>query len=411
MPRVEWSFFLPAEDHKQLKQFVSSARSRLTLWGQAIFSVGLFGIGISSVGTQIAAYFLPSFILALFLTAWVLTLFSRPKVEAKRLLSATSAGGVFVYKVMLKNTGKRVIRNLSVYEQCLPYGLYTKTDHPEYDNFVAWLEPGEQATCTLVFRTPRRGIFELSPLLACSDFPSGLVRSVRRTGGKTKFIVYPKIVHPKDMTIDIKRTYQRGGISQSHKVGDSNEFASTRDYRHGDRLRDIHWTSTARTGNLIVKEYVEEYFVRIGFYIDTELKRFEKHRCFESRLSLCAGMCQILNRHDYIIDLFLSEKSQHIQVGRGLNSFDHILEFLSAIDGDTQVNFNQSLNHLKEYVRELSELIILLKDWDKERSQFLQRLKAIGFNVKGIIIRDKKTSLPVDDASVILYSSKDLLNG
>lgn len=409
MPRVEWSFFLPAEDHRQFKRFLSFIQSRLTPWAQAIFSVSLFGLGIASIGTQSFAYFLPCFILALALTAGILALFSRPQVEARRVLSATTAGGTFVYKIMLKNTGKRVIRNLSVYEQCLPYGLYAQTAHPDYDNFVDWLQPGEQAVCTLVFRTPRRGIFELSPLLACSAFPSGLIRSVKRTGSKAEFIVYPRAIPPKDAPVDKNRTYQRGGILESQKVGDSNEFASTRDYRHGDRLRDIHWTSTARTGNLIVKEYIEEYFVRIGFYIDTELGRFEKHACFESRLSLCAGMCQALNRRDYIIDLFLSKRSQHIRSGRGLNSFDQILEFLAGIDGDHRVDLAQSFDHLKEYSRELSELIVLLKDWDKERSQFVQRLKESGLRVKTIIIRDKKTSLPVDDDSVILYSSKELL--
>ncbi len=404
MPRVEWSFFLPAEDHHQFKRLLAFIQSRFTPWGQAIFSVGLFGLGISSVGIQSFAYFLPSFVLALFVTSWLLSLFARPRVEARRILSPTTAGGHFVYKVLVKNTGKRILRNLSLFEQCLPYGLYPDLDHPEFKNSVDWLEPGEQATCTLVFRTPRRGIFELSPLLACSDFPSGLFRSVRKTGAAAKFIVYPRIIVPEDIPVEKHRTYQRGGISESHKVGDSNEFASTRDYRHGDRLRDIHWTSTARTGDLIVKEYIEEYFVRIGFYIDTELKRFEKHLSFEARLSLCAGMCRELNERDYILDIFLSERKQHIQSGRGLNNLDRIFEFLSSIEGDRKVDFAQSLAHLKEYGRELSELIVFLKDWDRERAEFIRRLKETGLKVKTIIVRDKETTLAVDDMSVALYT-------
>lgn len=410
MPRVEWSFLLGAEDHKQVKHFLSFAQSRFTPWGQAIITAGIFSLGISSVGTQIAAYFLPSFILALFIMAYILALFFRPNVELKRILSATIAGEKFVYKVAVKNTGKRIIRNLLVLEQCLPYGLYAEPKHPEWNNFVDWLKPGEEATCTLVFRTPRRGIFELLPLLACSDFPSGIVRNVRKVGGKAKFIVYPRLIQPKKITIVKECAYQRGGILESNKVGDSNEFASTREYRHGDRLRDIHWASTAKIGRLIVKEYVKEYFVRIGFYIDTELRRFEKHRCFEARLSLCAGMCQSLVQRDYMIDLFLSERFRHIQSSPGLYNFNQILEFLSDINGDDRVDFNQSLNHLKEYTKELSELIVFLKDWDEKRSHFVQCLRETGLQVKPIIIRDKKTSLSVEDNSVILTTSKELLN-
>ena len=75
MPRVEWSFLLPAEDHKQVKWFLTYCKTRLTPWGIIIFVITLVGIAISSVGTQISAYFLPSFILALLITAYILSLF------------------------------------------------------------------------------------------------------------------------------------------------------------------------------------------------------------------------------------------------------------------------------------------------------------------------------------------------
>ena len=408
MPKIEWSFFLPAEDHRQLKSFMVFTHSRFTPWGQAILGAGIFSVGISSVGTQIAAYFVPSFVLALLITSYLLTLFFKPRIEAKRILSPTTAGGKLVYKIVVKNTGRRTIRNFSIFEQTLPYGLYPEYNHPEYRNFIDWLKPHEQATCSLVFRAPRRGVFELAPLLAGSEFPSGIIRGLRKVGAKAKFVVYPKIIVPQELVIEKGRTYQPGGILESNKVGDSNEFSSTREYRHGDRLRDIHWASTARTGRLIVKEYVEEYFVRIGFFIDEELRRFEKHRAFEARISLCAGLCQALMQRDYVLDVFLSEKPKHIQSGRGLHNLAEVLEFLAGIEGERRVGFNAAFQHLKEYGRELSQLIVFLKDWDEPRSQFVSRLKQTGLQVKPIIIRDQKTTLPVEDRSVILYTSKEL---
>lgn len=410
MPRVEWSFLLPAEDHKQIKWFMAYCQSRLTPWGQIIILIILAGCAVSSVGTQISAYFLPSFMLSLLLTAYFLSLFFRPKISAYRILPPTpSAGGHYAYKVIVQNTGKRPIRNLSIFDQCLPYGLYADSLHPKYDNIIDWLDPGMQATVTLVLRIPRRGWFELLPLIAGSSFPSGIIRLRRRIGKNEKFVVYPKIMKNPDIQTDLPRQFQPGGILLSSKVGDSNEFASTREYREGDQSRDVHWASSARAGKLIVKEYVEEYFVRVGLFLDTELRFAEKHKWFESRISLCAGTADILTADHYIVDVFLSdEHHQHIQIGRGIDHFNHLLDLLSVIEGDRKINLSAAATLLEEHASQLSMLILFLKDWDPDRSQFVQRLQNLGINLRTIIIRDKPTTLSIAHDSVCVYSYKQL---
>ncbi len=410
MPRVEWSFFLPAEDHKQVKWFLAYCQSRLTIWGQIIFVTIIFGLAISSVGTHISAYFLPSFISALLLTSYFLTLFFHPKIEAHRILPpAVNAGGHCIYDVIIYNTGKRIIRNLSIFEQVLPHGLYPATDHSAFNNTVQWLEPGKSAKATLVLRTPRRGTFDLAPLISGSSFPSGIMRSRKHAGKKTRLVVYPQFTQQAGFQLNILKQFQPGGISLSSKIGDSNEFASTREYRQGDRLRDVHWTSSARVGKLIVKEYVEEYFIRTGLFVDTELQRFEKHKCFESRISLCAGIADKLYADNHIIDLFLSDPHrQHIQVGQGLQLFDHLLEFLSVIEGDSVVDFNEALALLKQFAKELSSLVVFLKDWDPDRIRFVQQLRELGLKVRVIIIRDHPTTLASDNQNVSIYKTNEL---
>lgn len=410
MPRQEWSFLMPAEDHTQVKWFLTYCQSRLTVWGIVLFLITVVGTAISSVGTHISAYFLPSFILSLLITAQLLSLFFRPKIEARRIMPPViNAGGHCLYQVTVRNTGWRIIRNLAVFEDCLPYGLYAALSHPEYRNTVDWLEPGKTATLTLVLRTPRRGTFELLPLIAGSSFPSGIMRSRVRAGGKSRLVVYPRFIRQAGFHVRVKRQFQPGGISLSSKVGDSNEFSSTREYREGDRLRDVHWASSARAGKLIVKEYVEEYFVRIGLFLDTELKRFEKHKCFEGRISLCAGIADMLCANDYIVDLFVSdEHQQHIQTGRGIEPFDHFLELLSAIDGDRDVPFDAAAARIKDSARELSALILFLKDWDGRRSTFVQNLKELGINTRVIIVRDRPTSVAIQEPDITVYRTDNL---
>jgi len=410
MPRVEWSFLLPAEDHKQVKRMLAYSQSRLTPWGNIIFLISIVGCAVSSIGTHISAYFLPSFILSLLITSHLLSLFFRPKISAYRTFPPSpSVGGHYIYHIVVKNIGKHPIRNLVIFEQHLPYGLYSDPQHPQFKNSIDWLDPGKFAKVTMVFRIPRRGSFELLPFVAGSHFPSGVMRSRRRIGGKEKFIVHPRLIKKSDILIDFHRQFQPGGILMSSHAGDSNEFSSTREYRQGDRLKDIHWTSSAKAGKLIVKEYVEEYFVRIGLFLDTELGFFEKHKWFESRISLCAGTADRLASYNYIIDLFLSdEHHQHLQIGRGIGDTNNLLDFLSVIEGDKKVHFPAAITQFEEYGPQLSSLILFLKDWDLNRSAFVQQLNELRINLKVIIVRDKPTTLKITDSSFSVYNLKQL---
>lgn len=410
MPRQEWSFLMKPEDHLQVKWLLSYLQAKLTVWGQIIFGMVFVGLAISAVGTQIAAYFLPSLVSALFITAWLLSLFFKSALKATRVIpSNLTAGGVCVIRVMVTNTGRRPLRNIAVFDHRLPYGVYAFEQYSEFQNEIDWLEPGQQAVLKLVWRIPRRGTFELEPLLAGSSFPTGLVRALVRAAGRDRLVVFPRMVKWPELTFPLQAKFQPGGFGSSLRCGQSNEFLSTREYRQGDRIRDVHWSSSARAGKLIVKEYVDEYFIRPAIFLDTELKRFEKHKCFEARISLCAGIADSFNDKNYLVDLFLNDqRGLHVQVGRGRDHFQHLMEILSAVDGQDTVEFSRPLARIREHSRELSGLVVLLKDWDERRAGFVKALRELDLWTKVIIVRDKPLSVPPDDESVSVCASKSL---
>ncbi len=410
MPRPQWSFLMLPEDHKEVKWLISFARAKFTVWGQIIFGMFLVGLAISSVGTQIAAYYFVSFVWALFVSSLFLTTFFRPVVEAKRLLPSTvTAGGVCLYRVVVTNTGKTPLRNLEIFEHKLPFGLYSQLQHPRHKTSVFWLAPGKSAVLTLALRTPRRGAFVLQPLIAGTSFPTGLIRSLGKVSGESSFVVFPKPIKSVDLNIVLKNKFQPGVLRSVSRLGHSNEFLSTRDYRQGDRLRDVHWNSSARLGKFIVKEYTQEHFVRVGLFLDTQLGRFEKHLCFEALISLCAAIAEDLLNKNYLVDLFVADRRWPAVESAGPpDRLRHFLEILSAVEGQEKVDFSYVRAQIAQHAQEMSGLVLFFKEWSEERAAFVESIKQMNVPVQVVLVSDKLFLAPVNDLGVTVYTPKQL---
>ncbi|MCD4779967.1 MAG: DUF58 domain-containing protein [Candidatus Omnitrophica bacterium] len=409
MPKKKYSFLTKAEDHFFIKKAVIYARMWFTDIGKILCGIIFLGIMVSSPGLQISAYLMPIFIMTIFSSAFIFAFFSRPKVSLKRILSPSPCAGEYlVYQVILKNLGKRPIRDLKICEDVLPFGLYDAPDHKDYRGTVDWLEPEETLTLKLIIRCKYRGIYDLPNLLVGTSFPSGLLRWPLRTGQKDRLIVYPKFISQTDFVVPFKRVYQPGGIAISSNIGDSNEFLTTREYRRGDRLKDIHWASFARTGQLIVKEFVDEYFIRIGLLLDTALEKRQKNELFETRISIAAGIADAIAKKDYIIDLFAAgDILHHFQMGRALAHLENLLEILACIEPVSSVNLNKLEINLMPYIKKLSSMIILLSDWDSKRAELCRTIELLGTSIRVLIIRDRPLSMQPDREITIINTSDD----
>ncbi len=112
-----------------------------------------------------------------------------------------------------------------------------------------------------------RGDFQLGPITVVSGDPFGLFRSPRHIGATDRLIVYP-------MTVELNRVelpmgFLSGGDAQrqlTHQV--TTNASSIRDYVPGDSINRIHWRSTARTGDIMVKEFELDPLVDIWLFSD-----------------------------------------------------------------------------------------------------------------------------------------------
>ncbi|MDE2950280.1 MAG: DUF58 domain-containing protein [Chloroflexota bacterium] len=112
-----------------------------------------------------------------------------------------------------------------------------------------------------------RGEFQLGPLTVISSDPFGFFRSPRRVSATEKLIVYPLTVELNKVVLPIG--FLSGGDAQrqlTHEI--TTNASSIRDYVAGDSMNRIHWRSTARTGNIMVKEFELDPLVDIWLFSD-----------------------------------------------------------------------------------------------------------------------------------------------
>jgi len=103
-------------------------------------------------------------------------------------------------------------------------------------------------------RVTRRGEYSVGPLVARTSDPFSMFPQEVVFGGQESVLVYPKIVDIPDFASPSIHLVGDNSRRQRARVL-STDVASVREYEAGDALGRIHWLSTARTGELMVKQF------------------------------------------------------------------------------------------------------------------------------------------------------------
>src|SRR6266536_2801020 len=109
-------------------------------------------------------------------------------------------------------------------------------------------------TRTVAYHVPAlpRGHYDAGPLRVRLTDPFGLIDATRSFTARSRFVITPIVDQLPD--VHLPNSWDLGENAGSHSIGSRGaDDASTREWRHGDDLRKIHWRSTARTGAIMVR--------------------------------------------------------------------------------------------------------------------------------------------------------------
>jgi uncharacterized protein (DUF58 family) len=371
----------------------------LTLLGKIIIIIACISAPLTFVAFNTTAYAFFTSISALIVFSFIYTFFFRPYLIVSRALpTLIETGKEIKYYINLKNPSNRSFFSLRVREL-----IWSTNIKSENERITEKLEAHKDINHEIAFTITKRGSYYSEGVLVSSSFPFGLFNWGKKHNLPSKVFAFPSYERIEELDIRLGRKFQPGGISLSSNVGDSTEFTGTRDFVYGDNPKYIHWRSWARTGKPVIKEFNEEYFVRLGIVLDIFAKNDDY---FEKALSYIASITDYLSRYDYIVDIFAVGNSfYHFQSGRSISYFENILELLASIEPDNgkkTEDFESIYNNFSPYTENLSSVIIALMDWDEKREKFVKNLLDNGVGVKVNIFNNNLTKKISDDFKVFV---------
>jgi uncharacterized protein (DUF58 family) len=243
------------------------ALSSLTPRGRCLLGAGGVTLLVGIVLGERPLVQLAVFVLALPLLAALLVARERFRLSARRTVTPARLARGATADVLLEVTNA----------DSRPGGLWVLTEQVPADLaapprfLVDRLGGGETAALHYRVHGRRRGRHLLGPLRLRLVDPFGLVERSAVGGDTIPLLVLPRVWR-----------LGSGGPARGHGGGGEGahrsiavhgeDDVSTREYRHGDDLRKVHWRATARTGELMVRLEERPWRAQATLLLDTRAR-------------------------------------------------------------------------------------------------------------------------------------------
>ncbi|SCL15130.1 Uncharacterized conserved protein, DUF58 family, contains vWF domain [Micromonospora nigra] len=226
----------------------------------------------------------------------VLAAARRPRLVVRRTADPdrVARGEPAAMSVTVANVGRLPVASLLAEDRCggrtVPVPLLR-------------LRSGADTTVGYDVPTDRRGVVPVGPLRITRRDPLGLVVLSRAYGEAVPVWVHPR-VHP------LRAVPTGAGRSLEGRVDavahGSITFDSLREYVVGDELRRVHWRTSARVGELMVRENVDTSLPRIVVLLDNRAAAHPQLRdgvaeSFEAACEAAASVVTAAYREDLAV--------------------------------------------------------------------------------------------------------------
>ena len=210
------------------------------------------------------------------------------------------------------------------------------------------VEPKGHRVASYELRPPRRGHYELGPLMLTSSDPFGLARLRGEAAPLASILVHPR-VEPLALPRDLGDRRSLAVSALRQPIGAQGEdFYTLREYNEGDDLRKVHWPATAKRGRYMIRQEETPWHTRATVVFDDRGAAHDgvgDASSFERAVDATASIVDLYHRSGYSYRL-TGAWTAGLPVGKGTPHFNRALDLLATVgtatlpasDGDALVS-------------------------------------------------------------------------
>jgi hypothetical protein len=280
---------------------VREALAGLTVRGRGFLAAGVTALVCAILLGQDSLTRVGVLVLALPLLTAALVGRNRYRLALVRTVAPqlVAAGQPARVTLALTNEG-RTPSGVLLLEEQVPYVLGTR---PRFA--LEGIAYGWRREVSYSVRSDVRGRFEIGPMTVRVTDPFGLIELGRTFRTTVPLTVTPRTVPLPPIALGGAWTGSGDNRPRSFATG-SAEDVTVREYRRGDDLRRVHWRSSARVGELMVRREEQPWQSRATLFLDNRLRA---HRgqgiasSLEAAVSAAASIAIHLSHRGYTVRL------------------------------------------------------------------------------------------------------------
>jgi uncharacterized protein (DUF58 family) len=197
------------------------------------------------------------------------------------------------------------------------------------DLLLGPLEPGVSARAAYRLPTEKRGIIRIGPLDVVVTDPFGVASSATAAAPVSELTVFPWV----DEIVPVPHTSgddPHAGADHPSALGRSgDDFYALRPYVVGDDLRRVHWKSTARRDELMVRQDELPWQGRVTVLLDVR-RTGHTAESFELAVSAAASVITASWRRRDLVRLITTDGND-LGFAAGTAHAEAIMEFLATV--------------------------------------------------------------------------------
>ena len=214
-------------------------------------------------------------------------------LDSDRVVAGTEVGG----SVTITNTSKRI---------ALPGRLDIPTGGGLTDVHVPLLRSGHSYVERVFISAARRGVIRVGPVTSVRTDPLGLLKREVAWVDVNELFVHPVTVPIPSTSAGFIKDLE--GNPSAEVVDSDISFHAIREYQLGDARRNIHWKSTAKTGQLMVRQYEETRRSRLAIVLSLDEAEYANPDEFELAVSIAGSLGARALRDSRDLALVVSEQ-------------------------------------------------------------------------------------------------------